>query len=93
MFESKYGKTLTVILVIVVVAIIGLLGFLGYQVYDKNKKVKEASEFVDNYNGGESSSNLSLIHIFTMRQNYCLQVHLKKKTDIQEKIILLFLQL
>ena len=57
MFESKYGKTLTVILVIVVVAIIGLLGFLGYQVYDKNKKVKEASEFVDNYNGGESSSN------------------------------------
>ena len=55
MFDSKYGKTLTVILVIVVIAIVGLLGFLGYQVYDKNKKVKEASEFVDNYNEGTSS--------------------------------------
>ena len=57
MFDSKYGKTLTVILVIVVIAIVGLLGFLGYQVYDKNKKVKEASEFVDNYNEGTSSSD------------------------------------
>ena len=55
MFESKYGRVLTVILVIVVIAILGLLGFLGYQAYDKNKKVKEASEFVDNYNGGTSS--------------------------------------
>ena len=27
MFDSKYGKTLTVILVIVVIAIVGLLGF------------------------------------------------------------------
>lgn len=57
MFESKYGKLLTVVLVIVVIAIIGLIGFLGYQFYDKNKKIKEASEFVDNYNGGSASGS------------------------------------
>ena len=51
MFESKYSKVLTVILVIVIIAILGLIGFLGYDYYKKNQISKEASEFVDNYNG------------------------------------------
>lgn len=55
MFESKYSKVLTVILVIVIIAILGLLGFLGYDFYKKDKVSKEASQYVDNYNGGSSS--------------------------------------
>jgi len=51
MFDSKYSKILTVILVIVVIAVLGLLGFLGYEYYHKYKVSKEASDFVDNYNG------------------------------------------
>lgn len=57
MFESKYSKVLTVILVIVIIAIIGLLGFLGYDFYQKYFITKEASEFVDNYQGDIASNN------------------------------------
>lgn len=55
MFESKYSKVLTVILVIVIVAILGLIGFLGYDYYKKYQISKEASDFVDNYQGGTAT--------------------------------------
>ena len=55
MFESRYSKVLTVILVIVIVAILGLIGFLGYDYYKKYQISKEASDFVDNYQGGTAS--------------------------------------
>ena len=54
MFESKYSKLLTVLLAIVIIAILGLLGFLGYNYYKKYQISKEASEFVDNFNGDVS---------------------------------------
>lgn len=60
MFESKYSKLLTVLLAIVIIAILGLLGFLGYNYYKKYQISKEASEFVDNFNGdvsGETEGN------------------------------------
>ena len=55
MFESKYSKVLTVILVIVIIAILGLIGFLGYDYYKKYQISKEASDFVDNYQGGTAT--------------------------------------
>jgi len=51
MFESKYSKVLTIVLVIVIVAILGLLGFLGYDYYKKYSTTKQASEFVNSYQG------------------------------------------
>lgn len=56
MFESKYNKVLTVVLIIVVVAIIALLGFLGYDYYQKYFITKDASDFVDNFEGDASIS-------------------------------------
>ena len=55
MFESKYSKILTVILVIVIIAILGLIGFLGYDYYKKYQISKEASDFVDRYQGESAS--------------------------------------
>ncbi len=51
MFESKYGKVLTVILVIVIIAIVGLLGFLLYDYYNNYATTKDASEAVDDFQG------------------------------------------
>ena len=51
MFESKYSKVLTIVLVVVIVAILGLLGFLGYDYYKKYSTTKQASEFVNSYQG------------------------------------------
>ena len=51
MFESKYSKVLTVILIIVIIAILGLLGFLAYDYFQQYNTTKDASEFVDNYQG------------------------------------------
>ena len=59
MFESKYGKVLTVILVVVIVAIIGLLGFLAYQWYDKYTKDKDAGDFVSEFNGNPDDTELN----------------------------------
>lgn len=62
MFDSKYSKVLTVILVIVIISIIILLGFLGYDCYQKYFTTKQASDFVDNYQGdittGEENNNV-----------------------------------
>lgn len=51
MFESKYGKVLTIILVIVILAIIGLLGFLAFDYYQNYMVTKDTSEFVDAFQG------------------------------------------
>src|SRR5574344_589545 len=50
MFESKYGKILTIILVVIIVGIIILLSFLGYDVYRKFAIKKAAAEAVDAFN-------------------------------------------
>lgn len=59
MFESKYSKVLTVILVVVIVAILGLLGFLAYDYYQKYRISKDASSFVDSFNGEVSNEEPS----------------------------------
>ena len=59
MFENKYSKVLTVILVIVIIAILGLLGFLAYDYYQKYRITKDASEFVDNFDGDISDEEKS----------------------------------
>lgn len=51
MFESKYSKVLTAILIIVIIAIIILLGFLAYDYVQKYNTTKQASDFVENYQG------------------------------------------
>ena len=51
MFESKYSKVLTVILVIVIIAILGLLGFLAYDFIQKYAVNKDASGYVENFQG------------------------------------------
>lgn len=59
MFESKYSKVLTIILIVVIIAIVILLGFLGYDYYQKYFVTKQASDFVDNYQGGDTSDNVN----------------------------------
>lgn len=51
MFESKYSKFLTVILVIVIVAILVLLGFFVFDMIKKYSLTKQASDFVENFEG------------------------------------------
>ena len=51
MFESKYSKVLTIILIIVIIAIVALLGFLAYDFIKKSNTTKQASDFVENYQG------------------------------------------
>lgn len=56
MFESKYSKVLTIILVVVIVAIIILLGFLAYDYINKFSSTKQASDFVEDYQGNITTS-------------------------------------
>lgn len=56
MFESKYSKVLTIILVIVIVAIVILLGFLAYDYIHKFNSTKQASDFVEDYQGEITTS-------------------------------------
>lgn len=70
MFESKYSKVLTVILVIVIIAIIILLGLLAFDYIQKYNLTKQASDFVEDYQGdintgeqnvdGNNSENVTL---------------------------------
>ncbi len=57
MFESKYSKVLTVILIIVIIAIVTLLGFLAFDYIKKYNTTKQASDFVENYQGDISTGN------------------------------------
>ena len=56
MFESKYSQVLTIILVIVIVAIVILLGFLAYDYINKFSSTKQASDFVEDYQGNITTS-------------------------------------
>ena len=57
MFESKYSKVLTIILIIVIVAIVGLLGFLAFDYIQKYYIAKQASNFVEEYQGDMTTGN------------------------------------
>ena len=61
MFESKYSKVLTIILIIVIIAIVGLLGFLAFDYVKKINTTKQASDFVENYQGEVNSGNQNVI--------------------------------
>lgn len=60
MFESKYSKVLTTILIIVIVVIIGLLGFLAFDYIQKYYITKQASDFVEEYQGDITTGNESI---------------------------------
>ena len=49
MFNSKYSKTLTVVLIIVIIAIIGLLIFFGIDVYRKYYIQQAAGDAVEEF--------------------------------------------
>lgn len=56
MFESKYSKVLTIVLIVVIVAIVILLGFLGFDYLRKYNDSKQASDFVEDYQGDVTTS-------------------------------------
>lgn len=57
MFESKYSKVLTIVLIIVIVAIVLLLGFLAFDYIKKFTTTKQASDFVEDYQGDITTGN------------------------------------
>lgn len=57
MFESKYSKALTIVLVVVILVIVILLGCLSYDYIKKYNTSKQASDFVENYEGNITTSN------------------------------------
>lgn len=61
MFESKYSKVLTVILVIVIIAIIALLGFLAFDYIQKINTTKQASDFVEDYEGDINTGEQNVV--------------------------------
>lgn len=65
MFESKYSKVLTIILIVVIVAILGLLAFLGYDYYQKYFITKQASDFVESFQGDVTSGEKNEIETGT----------------------------
>ena len=56
MFQSKYSKVLSIILVVVIIAIIGLLGFLAFDYFHNYVSSKDATDFVDDFNGEVSTT-------------------------------------
>lgn len=61
MFESKYNKALTIILIVVIVVIILLLGFLAFDYIRKYNITKQASDFVENYQGDVTTGEQNII--------------------------------
>ena len=57
MFESKYSKVLTVVLVIIIIARVALLGFLSYDFIKKYNTSKQASDFVEEFQGNITTSD------------------------------------
>ncbi len=57
MFESKYSKVLTIVLIVIIAAIVLLLGFLGFDYIQKYFVTKQASDFVNNYEGNMTTGN------------------------------------
>lgn len=70
MFESRYSKVLTIILVIVIVAIVVLLGFLAFDYIKKYNSTKQASDFVEEFEGeistGDNSEQENVIENTTL---------------------------
>ena len=58
MFESKYSKVLTIVLIVVIVAIVVLLGFLAFDYIRNYSSTKQASDFVEDYQGDITTSNV-----------------------------------
>lgn len=56
MFESKYNKVLTTILIIIIIVIVGLLGFLAFDYIQKYYITKQATDFVEEYQGGDMTT-------------------------------------
>lgn len=61
MFESKYSKVLTIILVIVIIAIVALLGFLAFDYIQKYNTTKQASDFVEDYQGDINTEDQNVV--------------------------------
>lgn len=61
MFESKYGKFITVILIVLVLLIIGVLAYLGFRVFKtfnlSNEGRETAERFENQFLNGQTSSN------------------------------------
>lgn len=49
MFDSKYGKVLTVVLIIAIVAIVGVLCYFGYNKIKKRQNEKEAMAVIEEF--------------------------------------------
>lgn len=57
MFENKYSKVLTIMLVAIIIAIVVLLGFLAFDYLHKYSSTKQASDFVEDYQGDLNSGD------------------------------------
>lgn len=75
MFESKYSKVLTIILIIVIIAIVVLLGFLAYDFIKKSNTTKQASDFVENYQGDINTGEQNVISNTTSEENITLEAN------------------
>lgn len=69
MFESKYSKVLTIILVVVIIAIVGLLGFLAFDYIKQYTSTKQASDFVEDYQGDINSGEQKPIENNIVEEN------------------------
>lgn len=61
MFESKYSKVLTIVLVIVIIVIVVLLGILAFDFVKKYSSTKQASDFVEDYQGDITTGEQNII--------------------------------
>lgn len=72
MFESKYSKTLTIVLVVIILVIVILLGCLSYDYIKKYNSSKQASDFVENYEGNITTSNDNFDNENSIQENVTL---------------------
>lgn len=72
MFESKYSKVLTIVLIIVIVAIVLLLGFLAFDYIKKFTTTKQASDFVEDYQGDITTGNENVENNIEIEENIIL---------------------
>lgn len=75
MFESKYSKVLTIILIIVIIAIVILLGFLAYDFIKKSNITKQASDFVEDYQGDINTGEQDVTENTNLEENFILDAN------------------
>ena len=80
MFDSKYSKTLTIVLIVVIVAIIALVGFLIYSTIKKSNQNKEASNFVETY-GDDTTSDSDEDADLNQENNVALNINPEELTS------------